>query len=248
VGRGGGGCRCHSGGVARRCWRTTSPAGGWRPVGRGREVGPADRAPRRAPPYRGVRGVRGSTVGARTPRMRAIRGSVRGSRMHRSRRLAGRVMASPLPRHRRVRPRRCRCRGWGWWVTNSGPAIAFLAPSRQPGRFQLAEGELDGAGLERVTGLSEASPSCLTVWRSPPAAARPGPTGGTWTGQRRPAPGPGRHRRGPRPRPRTTGGRRGRPGRRTEPDGGCESGCLPARRRSARPQQHGAGPSASLPR
>jgi hypothetical protein len=45
----------------------------------GAGVGPADRAPRRAPPYRGVRGVRGSTVGARTPRMRALRGLVRGS-------------------------------------------------------------------------------------------------------------------------------------------------------------------------
>jgi 5-formyltetrahydrofolate cyclo-ligase len=34
----------------------------------GRGVGPADRAPRRAPPYRGVRGVRGSTVGG-APRL-----------------------------------------------------------------------------------------------------------------------------------------------------------------------------------
>jgi hypothetical protein len=40
------------------------------------------RRPRTPPrtPYRGVLGVRGSTVGARTPRMRTLRGSMRGSR------------------------------------------------------------------------------------------------------------------------------------------------------------------------
>jgi hypothetical protein len=55
--------------VLRRGWDSPlladhpSPTA-WRPPVRRRPtVGPADRAPRRAPPYRGVRGVRGSTVG-----------------------------------------------------------------------------------------------------------------------------------------------------------------------------------------
>jgi hypothetical protein len=43
-------------------------------VRRGRGVGPADRAPHPAPPYRGVRGVRGSTVGgAHTAHARSAR-------------------------------------------------------------------------------------------------------------------------------------------------------------------------------
>src|SRR4029453_371766 len=61
-------------------WRLTvrggppSPTGGGPPVRRGRGVGPADRAPHPAPPYRGVRGVRGSTVGgAHTAHARSAR-------------------------------------------------------------------------------------------------------------------------------------------------------------------------------
>jgi hypothetical protein len=68
------------GGVLRRghgspLLRTTpSPGAPWRPVRWRRGVGPADRAPRRAPPYRGVRGVRGSTVeGAHTAHARPAR-------------------------------------------------------------------------------------------------------------------------------------------------------------------------------
>src|SRR5512132_4615057 len=54
--------------VLRRCRRLPLSADhpltrGSPPVRRGRGVGPADRAPHPAPPYRGVRGVRGSTVG-----------------------------------------------------------------------------------------------------------------------------------------------------------------------------------------
>ena len=49
--------------AARRGGGPPSPGGAGPPVRRGRGVGPADRAPHPAPPYRGVRGVRGSTVG-----------------------------------------------------------------------------------------------------------------------------------------------------------------------------------------
>jgi hypothetical protein len=117
----GGGCRCHSGDVARRCWRTTLPRRRVATGAAGARGWP--RRPRTPPrtPCKGVRGVRGSTVGGAHTAHPRIRGSMRGSRMRRSSRLPRRVMASPLPRHRRLRPRRCQCRGWGCWVTSSGP-------------------------------------------------------------------------------------------------------------------------------
>ena len=103
--------------------------------------------------------------GARTPRMRAMRGSMRGSRMHRSRRLPVGVIVCPLPRLRRLRHHRR-----GRRVTSSGPG-RWLPRSRRPARPPRAR----RGRVWMVRGLSgwpawaRRSPSCLTVWRSPPA-------------------------------------------------------------------------------
>jgi hypothetical protein len=102
--------------------------------------------------------------------------------------------AMPSPHHRPGdHRRRCRHPVWGWSVTISGSAVAFLAPGGQPGRFQLAEGGLDGARLERVPGLGEAVAELLDRLHIPRRpAGRSGPTGGTWTARPPPGPGPGR--------------------------------------------------------
>jgi hypothetical protein len=57
-----------------------------------------------------------------------------------------RVMAFPLPRHRRLD--RGRCRHPEWRVTSSGPAVAFLAPSRQPACFRRS-----GTDFRLLTGF-----------------------------------------------------------------------------------------------
>ena len=55
---------------------------------------------------------------------------------------------------------------------SSGPADAFLTPGGQPGHLELAEDGLDGARLERMPGLGQPIPNCLTVCMAP------GPQGG----------------------------------------------------------------------
>jgi hypothetical protein len=72
-------------------------------------------------------------------------------------------MASPPPSPGRPLPA-LSASGLGTVGDSSGPAVAFLAPDGQPGRFQLAEGGLDGVGLSggrrRVQLLGASSAAC----------------------------------------------------------------------------------------